>query len=552
MYQYNEIDARFVRERVEEFRDQVRRRLSGELTEDQFRPLRLMNGLYLQRHAYMLRIAIPYGLVSSAQMRTFGYISQRWDRGFGHWTTRQNIQFNWVRLEDVPDILLALAQVEMHAIQTSGNCVRNITNDPHAGVAPDEVFDTRPISEILRRYKELHPEFMFLPRKFKFAISGGADDRAATAFHDIGLRAVIRDGRKGMAFSVGGGMGRTPRIAQLVNDFVPLEDTLTYAEAILRVYNLNGRRDNKYKARIKILVGDMGVEAFRAAVDKEWELIKGTNRVDLEEVARVAAAFEDVAYEADAAAHTAHLERARTDQRFAAWLRWNVKEHREPGYNIAYVSCKAPGRPPGDIITEQFYAVADLMDRYNQGRGVVTYNQNMALQNVRNADLEAVYDALTDASLSVPNIDSIADMICCPGHEFCSLANAESIPVAKVITERFKDLDEAYDVGKLHINISGCINACGHHHSGHIGILGIDKRGEDYYQISVGGHPGTNDHLPAAIATILGPAVPPDQVVDSIERLIEVYVSERTGAETFIETVNRIGVDPFKEAYIAA
>ncbi|MEZ4265055.1 MAG: nitrite/sulfite reductase [Myxococcota bacterium] len=547
MYRYNTMDARFVRERVAEFRNQVQRRLAGELSEDQFRPLRLMNGLYLQRHAYMLRISVPYGLLSSAQMRTFGYIAERYDRGFGHFTTRQNLQFNWLRLEDVPDILAHLAEVEMHAIQTSGNCVRNISSDPYAGVAPDELIDPRPFAEIVRQYKELHPEFMYLPRKFKIAISGARDDRAATAFHDIGVQAVEQNGEIGWRILVGGGMGRTPRIAMVVHEFLPLMDLVSYIEAILRVYNLHGRRDNKFKARIKILVGDMGVEAFREAVDAEWEAIRD-QRIDPARLAEVRAYFEQVQYDAAEAQVTAHQRRRANDPAFDRWMQWNVKPHKAAGYNVVYASLKYPGRPPGDAATAQLYGMADIMDRFNHGQAVATYNQNVCFQDVANSSLEALYDALQALDLAEPNIDTVADLICCPGLDYCSLANASSIPIAKLVTERFADLDELYDLGKVHINMSGCINACGHHHTGHIGILGINKRGEEFYQISVGGHAGTNERLPARIADILGPAVPGDDVVDIMERLFETYAATRTGTESFIETVMRTGVEPFREA----
>ena len=547
MYQYNEQDRLLVRERVAEFRDQVRRRLSGELSEDDFRPLRLMNGLYLQRHAYMLRVSIPYGLLDSRQMRAFGAIAERYDRGFGHWTTRQNIQFNWLRLPDVPDILQLLAQVDMHAMQTSGNCVRNITNDPYAGVAADELWDTRPLSEVIRRYKELHPEFMYLPRKFKIAMSGGADDRAAIAFHDIGLRAVVREGVRGLAVHVGGGMGRTPRIAKLVCDFLPLEHTLSYIEAILRVYNLHGRRDNKYKARIKILIGDLGVEAFRDQVEAEWALIKHQT-LDLAELDAVTAMFDTVDYDPDAAKNAGYQSRQANDPAFAAWLEQNTQPHKQPGYHIVTCSVKPSGQPPGDMATEQLYGLAQVMDRFNGGVACVTYNQNVCLQNIHSGDLSAVFDALVGLGLATANIDTLADMICCPGFDYCSLANAGSLGIARRINAHFDQLEDLHDVGKLHLNMSGCINACGHHHTGHIGVLGIDKRGEDYYQIAVGGHAGSNEALPARIGEIIGPAVKPEQVAEVIEGLLDIYRAQRQDGEAFIETVQRIGVDPFKEA----
>ena len=547
MYRYNAVDKRLVRERVAEFRNQTERRLAGELPEEEYRPLRLMNGLYLQRHAYMMRIGIPYGLLDSRQMRAFAHIAERYDRGYGHWTTRQNIQFNWLRLEDVPDILQCLAEVDMHAMQTSGNCVRNVTIDPHAGVAHDELFDVRPLGEMIRQYKELHPEFMYLPRKFKIAMAGGPVDRAATAFHDIGLQATVEDGQRGLKVFVGGGMGRTPRIGKLIKPFVPLKDVLSYIEAILRVYNLHGRRDNKYKARIKILVGAMGVEAFREAVEAEWQLIKHQT-LDLERLDEVTRYFEEaVSYRDDAADPALDSYRA-SHPDFDRWLTHNTKAHRVDGYRIVYCSTKRANQPPGDLVTEQFRALADIMDQFNQGQATITYNQNVCLQHIAERDLIALHRALIDAHMATPNIDSVNDIICCPGHDFCNLANAQSIPIAKQVSEHFTETEELNDIGKLHLNISGCINACGHHHTGHIGILGIDKRGEDFYQIMVGGHAGTDETLPASIGTILGPAVPPEKVVPVVEELLRIYRSERVTEESFIETVNRVGIAPFKGA----
>ncbi len=549
MYRYTPMDARFVRERVAEFRDQVRRRLAGELSEDEFRPLRLMNGLYLQRHAYMLRIAIPYGQLSSAQMRKLGYIAQRYDRGFGHFTTRQNIQFHWMALEEVPDVLMHLAEVEMNAIQTSGNCVRNITSDPFSGVAPDELVDVRPYCEILRQYFALHPEFMYLPRKFKFALTGAREDRAATCMHDVGIKAVLRDGQLGFEVSAGGGLGRTPRLGQVVRDFVPPEDLVSVSEAILRVYNLYGRRDNKFKARIKILVGELGIERFRAEVDREHAAI-AHDKLDLARVAELQRYFEYDGYVADPDDGSAARRRA-VDPDFDRWMTHNVQAHRVPGYHAVVLSLKPPGRPPGDLITEQFYAVADLMDRFNGGRCVTTYEQNLVLQDVRGADLSELYDALRALRLASPNIGTIQDLISCPGLDYCSLANSSSIPVAQEITERFADLDHAYELGFIHLKMSGCINACGHHHMGHIGILGIDKRGEEFYQLSLGGSAGGPGEGHPAIAEIIGPAVARDQVVDSVERLLDCYVEQRQGTESFIQTVRRVGLTPFKAAVYA-
>ncbi|MFT7581065.1 MAG: sulfite reductase (NADPH) hemoprotein beta-component, partial [Myxococcota bacterium] len=461
MYRYNNKDIRFVRERVQEFRGQVLRRLSGELPEAEFRPLRLMNGLYLQRHAYMLRVSIPYGLVNSAQVRKLAFIAERYDRGFAHVTTRQNLQFNWLKLEDVPDILGHLADVEMHAIQTSGNCVRNISADPRAGIAHDEILDVRPYCELLRQYKELHPEFMYLPRKFKLAFSGSREDRAATMVHDIGVRAVEReDGTIGWRVYVGGGLGRTPRVGQIISDFLPLEHIIGYTEAILRVYNLHGRRDNKYKARIKILVGEMGIESFREQVEAEWALVPEPQRsVDHARIAEIADMFDDVVYDKAAAANTSHMARRGGDPAFDRWLTQNVKPHAQPGYNVVYLSMKHRGRPPGDVATHQMYAIADLMDTYSAGYCAFTYQQNALFQYVRNEDLGPLYDSLYALGLATPNIGTLQDIICCPGLDYCNLANSRSIPLSLAITERFADLDEVYDLGPVEIKISGCINA---------------------------------------------------------------------------------------------
>ena len=547
MYRYTQMDKCFVLERVAELRDQIRRRLSGELSEDEFRPLRLMNGLYLQRHAYMLRVNIPYGVLNSIQVRKLGYIAERYDRGYGHITTRQNIQYNWIKLEEVADLMTHLAEVEMHGIQSSGNCVRNITADPFAGVAHDELVDVRPYCEILRQYFTLHPEFMYLPRKFKLAFTGSAEDRAATAVHDIGYRAVERDGVIGFKILVGGGLGRTPRIGQVIREFLDVEDLISYSEAILRVYNLYGRRDNKYKARIKILVGALGIDRFRDEVEAEWELLR-ENRIDSTKLAEMKTYFDGIEYDSVEAVHTEHLARKADDIDFRRWLTWNVKGHRVPGYNIVHLSLKPPGQPPGDIVTEQFYGLADIMDRYNQGYATTTYNQNMVLQYVRNSDLSELFDALRSLGLATPNIGTVNDLICCPGLDFCSLANAKSIPIAAMINERYADLDEIYDIGPLEIKMSGCINACGHHHVGHIGILGIDKRGEEYYQIGSGGTPGLDAEKDAATIEIVGQAVAGDAVVDTIERLIDCYLEHRLPSETFSTAVARLGAEPFKEA----
>ena len=547
MYKYNDFDKTFVKARVEEFRSQVERRLAGELSEEDFRPLRLMNGLYYQRHAYMLRVAIPYGLLNSRQMRALGVVAETYDRGFGHLTTRQNIQFNWLELKDIPDILDLLADVEMNGIQSSGNCVRNISCDPLSGVAADELIDMRPYCELIRQYVALHPEFMFLPRKFKIAMSAGKEDRAAVQVHDIGVRAVERNGEIGFRIFVGGGLGRTPRVGKVIHEFLAPIHLQSYIEAVLRVYNLHGRRDNKYKARIKILVGALGIDEFRRQVDEEWQHLQ-QDTLDTSKLAAIEGMFRHGTYCNDAKHYTAHKQRALTDTSFARWLEHNVLAHKHDGYNIVHVSAKRKGIPPGDLYTHQFDALADIMDNYSWGHCNVVYDQNLVLPYVKNEDLEAVYDRLTSIELATANRHTIQDMICCPGLDFCSLANAASIPVAKAITERFDDLDELYDLGRIDIKMSGCINACGHHHVGDIGILGIDKRGEEYYQIALGGSPGQSDVDIARVAKILGPAVAKDRVVWALERILDTYATARTGSESFRDTVSRVGVHPFKEA----
>ncbi|MFO0749865.1 MAG: nitrite/sulfite reductase [Myxococcota bacterium] len=553
MYRYDATDIRLVRERVEEYRSQVQRRVAGELSEDEFRPLRLMNGLYLQRHAYMLRIAVPYGLLSAAQMRKLAYLSERYDRGFGHWTTRQNLQFNWIRLEDTPDILAHLADVEMHAMQTSGNCVRNITCDPYAGVAADELFDVRAWCEILRQYTTLHPEFMWLPRKFKIAFAGAPEDRAAVQVHDIGVQAMRRDdGSFGWRVFVGGGLGRTPRVGQVCRDGLPLDEIVGYCEAILRVYNLHGRRDNKYKARIKILVGELGIEKFREEVEAAYaEIPEAEKHVDLARVAAIDAQFRVVEPEVASVDESGLEARRAADPIFARWLEKNVHAHAWPGYAVVQLSLKYPGRAPGDASTAQLYAIADLMERFGRGYAVATYQQNVLLQYIRKDQLAALYDELVPLGMARANIGTIQDIICCPGLDYCSLANASSIPIAKDIYERFLDLDLAYDIGPLEIKMSGCINACGHHHVGHIGILGIDKKGEEFYQIAIGGRAGVDVTNPARVGKIVGAAVPRADVIDTIERIIECYRERRVGEETFLDTVDRLGVAPFQEAAYA-
>ncbi|MQR01568.1 nitrite/sulfite reductase [Glaciimonas soli] len=545
MYRYDQYDHQLVKERIAQFRDQVRRRLSGELTEAEFLPLRLQNGLYMQRHAYMLRIAVPYGLLSSAQVRMFAHIARKYDRGYGHMTTRQNIQFNWIKLEDVPEILQELATVEMHANQTSGNCIRNITSDEFAGVAADEVIDPRPYAEMLRQWSTFHPEFAFLPRKFKFAINGAEEDRAATAVHDIGLTMVRNAaGEVGFKVMVGGGMGRTPIIGSVIREYLPWQHALTYMEAILRVYNQYGRRDNKYKARIKILVKALGPEEFGRQVEAEWAEIKdGPGTLTVEELQRVAQYFNDPAYEALPAVDAQFEQLKTTDKAFSNWLKRNVKTHKRSGYAAVVLSLKKTGVPPGDITAEQLDFVADLTDKYSFGEIRVTHEQNLVLADVKQTDLFTLWQAVKAQGLATPNIGLLTDMICCPGGDFCSLANAKSIPIAEAIAEKFDNIDFQHDIGDIELNISGCINACGHHHVGNIGILGVDKDGSEWYQVSIGGAQGNS----TSIGKIIGPSFAADQMPTVIERLLNVYVQQRTDEELFIDTVQRIGVAPFKE-----
>ena len=550
MYRYDEFDQILVTERISEFRDQVNRRLSGKLTEEQFKPLRLMNGLYLQLHAYMLRIAIPYGTLSSNQMRVLAYVARKYDRGYGHFTTRQNIQYNWPKLEEVPDLLEDLARVEMHAIQTSGNCIRNVTADHFAGVAADEIEDPRVYAEIIRQWSTLHPEFSFLPRKFKIAVTGAQNDRAAVYFHDIGLRIVRSDrGEVGFEVIVGGGQGRTPMIGKMIRPFVAAEHLLSYLEAIMRAYNRNGRRDNMYKARIKILVHELGIEEFRKAVEEEWQSIKG-GRYDLpdSEFARIRAYFAPPNYEALDDICPAFERCLLADREFSRWVETNVARHRQSGYAIVNISLKPVGGIPGDASAEQMDAVADLADRYSASEIRVSHEQNLVLPYVRRADLHALWQELDAFGLATPNIGRIGDIIACPGLDYCSLANAQSIPVAQRISQRFADPVRQLDIGDLKIKISGCINACGHHHVGHIGILGVDKKGEQFYQVTLGGSADEN----AALGTIVGPAFSSDDVVDAVETVVDTYKSHRLKGERFIETWARIGLDPFKEALYVA
>jgi sulfite reductase (NADPH) hemoprotein beta-component len=546
MYQYDALDQAFVNERVAEFRDQTRRFLAGELTEDEFKAVRLRNGLYIQRHAPMLRIAVPYGLLSSRQLRKLGEVARRYDRGFGHFTTRQNLQLNWPKLEDVPDILEHLASVQMHAIQTSGNCIRNVTADHMAGIAKDEVDDPRPYCEIIRQWSTHHPEFTYLPRKFKIAVTGSPEDRAASEVHDIGLHLKRDDqGNIGFEVLVGGGLGRQPIIGQVIRDFLPLPDLLGYLEAVLRVYNRNGRRDNIHKARIKVLVKAVGIERFREQVEAEWHAARDfAPKLEAAEVDRVRSHFTPPGYETlqniDAAAGR--------EPEFQAWYRYNTREHKVPGYRAVFVSLKRHGDNPGDMTSEQMEAVAELADRVSFGFIRVSHNQNLLLGDVRQDDLFFVWQALRALGLAMPNIGTLTDMIACPGLDFCSLANAGTLNVAKQIQQRFDDLDYLYDLGDIEIKMSGCMNACGHHHVGHIGILGVDKHGEEWYQITLGG--SVNGFT--ALGEVIGPSVAQNDVAVTIERIVEVYRDVRLDGERFVETVHRVGIKPFKERAYAA
>ncbi|MGF7147907.1 sulfite reductase (NADPH) hemoprotein beta-component [Sphingomonas zeicaulis] len=540
MYQYDQYDQAIVDARVEEFRDQVRRRISGEMTEDQFKPLRLMNGLYLQLHAYMLRVAIPYGTLNGRQMRMLAHIARKYDRDYGHFTTRQNLQYNWIKLDDAPDILAELATVEMHAIQTSGNCIRNISSDQFAGAAAEEVADPRPWAELLRQWSTFHPEFSYLPRKFKIAVIASPTDRAAMRLHDIGMELVKHDGVLGARVFVGGGMGRTPMIAPEINPFVPAEDLLSYLEACLRVYNRYGRRDNMYKARIKILIHEIGADAYRAQVEEEFAHVKTLNLdPPAAEFDRIAAFFAPPAFETG-------LDDSidRTDPDFAVWLDQNVSAHKQPGYAIVTISLKPIGGIPGDASSAQIDLMADLAERYSFDELRVTHAQNIVLPHVRKADLYAIWQQLADNGLAEANLDLISDIIACPGLDYCSLANARSIPLAQKISERFGAAERQRDIGELKLKISGCINACGHHHAGHIGILGVDRKGVENYQLLLGGS-GAED---VSLGKITGPGFDEDGVVDAIERAIEKYRTLRTDGERFVDTYRRVGMEPFKEA----
>ncbi|HYE35852.1 nitrite/sulfite reductase [Methylocaldum sp.] len=543
MYQYDNYDQTLVNERVAQFRGQTERFLKGELSEDQFRPLRLMNGLYIQKHAPMLRIAIPYGLLSSRQLRMLAHIARKYDKGYGHFTTRQNIQFNWPKLEDVPDVLGDLATVEMHAIQTSGNCIRNVTSDHLAGVSDDELEDPRPYCEIIRQWSTLHPEFSFLPRKFKIAVNGALKDRAATQVHDIGLQLVKSDrGEIGFEVLVGGGLGRTPIIGVTIRPFLEEKHLLSYLEAILRVYNRFGRRDNKFKARIKILVKELGKEKFTEMVEAEWASMKDDLLLDGNEIERVKAFFQPPSYQM-LADDPLLAEKMAQDSQFAAWFRHNTFAHKVAGYRVVFLSLKTPGTPPGDLSASQMDMVADLADRYGFGEIRVTHTQNLVLADVRQADLYELWQSLKALELATPNIGTATDVICCPGLDFCSLANATSIPIANGIQQIFDNLDYLYDLGDIRINISGCMNGCGHHTVGHIGILGVDKKGEEWYQITLGGSSAKD----ASLGERLGPSIAKDQVSHAVEAIFQTYRELRLEDEAFLETVRRIGMQPFQE-----
>ena len=544
MYRYDDYDQKLVDERVAQFADQTRRYLAGELSDDEYRPLRLQNGIYIQKHAPMLRIAIPYGNLRADQVRMLAHIARTYDKGYGHFSTRQNIQFNWPALERIPEILAKLATVQMHAIQTSGNCIRNVTSDPFAGVAADEIIDPRPWCEILRQWSTFHPEFAHLPRKFKIAVNGAKDDRAVIRCHDIGAEVVKNAaGETGFRVFVGGGLGRTPIVGEQITDFIAWPHLLTYFEAILRVYNRFGRRDNMYKARIKILVKALGIDAFRAQVEAEWAHTKdGPATLTDAEVQRVAACFVDPDY-AELPASDAAFEAAKAENTpFAAWVRRNVRAHKRPGYAAVVASLKKTGVAPGDITDAQLDTVAELAERYSFGEVRVTHEQNLVFADVRQSALFALWQALRDAELATPNIGLLTDLICCPGGDFCNLANARSIPIAEAVQRRFDDLDYLHDIGDIELNFSGCMNACGHHHVGHIGILGVDKNGEEWYQITVGGRQG-ND---AAIGKVIGRSFAAAEVPDVIEKLIATYIEHRHADERFIDTAQRIGLDPFK------
>lgn len=545
MYQYDKYDQTLVNERVEQFRGQTQRFLAGELSEEEFRSLRLMNGLYIQTHAPMLRVAIPYGLLSSRQLRMLAHIARKYDKNYAHFSTRQNIQYNWPKLETVPDILADLASVEMHAIQTSGNCIRNTTSDHLAGISADELEDPRPYCEIIRQWSTFHPEFSYLPRKFKIAVSGAEHDRAAVSIHDIGLYLVKNaEGEVGFKVLVGGGLGRRPSIGTLIRAFLEKQHLLSYLEAILRVYNRIGRRDNIHKARIKVLVNALGAEEFARLVEQEWVHTRDTVLLlDQKEIDRVKGFFTEPDYDQDAAADSSLQQKLDSDQAFSNWYSRNATAHKVAGYRAVFISLKAPKNPPGDATDEQMDTIADLSDKFSYGEIVVTHDQNLVLPYIKQADLYALWQALLAADLATPNIGLLTDMICCPGLDFCSLANASSISIARQINDKFDDMDYLHDIGEIKIKMSGCINACGHHHVGHIGILGIDKKGVEFYQITLGGS-AEND---VALGDRLGPALAKDQVANTIEKILDVYQQARTEDERFLDTYRRIGIEPFRD-----
>ncbi len=548
MYQYNEIDQKLVDERVAQFRRQTERFLKGELSADEFRPLRLRNGLYIQTHAPMLRVAGPYGLLNSTQIRKLAHIARKYDKGYCHFTTRQNIQFNWPKLEEVPDILAELASVQMHAIQTSGNCMRNTTTDHLAGVCLDEIEDPRPYCEIIRQWTTLHPEFDYLPRKFKIAVSGATHDRAATQLHDIGVHIVKNDaGETGFRILAGGGLGRTPMIGHVIRPFLEKKYLLSYLEAILRIYNLYGRRDNKYKARIKILVKETGIEEFTRQVEEEWQLTKDTLILTDERINDIKAHFAPPSYEASAAHDETLAAQLCDNAAFAAWYKYNTADHKVSGYRTVFLSLKAPDVPPGDMTDTQLDTVADLADRYNFGEIRVTHRQNLVFADIKQADLFLLWQQLDQLKLATPNIGTVTDIICCPGLDFCSLANAGSIGVAKEINQVLDDIDYIHDIGELKINMSGCMNGCAHQSVGHIGILGVDKKGTEWYQITLG---GSSDNE-AAIGERLGPSVAKDQVTKAITTILDVYVKQRLEEESFLDMVKRVGIEPFREQVYA-
>jgi len=548
MYQYNDIDQKIIDDRVIQYRDQTERFLKGEIPDDEFRALRLMNGLYVQTHAPMLRVAGPYGLFSSTQFRKLASIARDYDKGFAHFTTRQNIQYNWPELERVPDLLEELASVQMHAIQTSGNCLRNTTSDPLAGVCVDEIEDPRPYCEIIRQWTTLHPEFAYLPRKFKIAVSASTQDRAATQLHDIGLHLVKDDtGTIGFKVLVGGGLGRTPVIGQVIRPYLEKKHLLSYLEAILRVYNLNGRRDNKYKARIKILVRETGVEAFAQMVETEWQAIKNGMELTEDRINDVKSHFAEPDYSATAKSDLSHEQYLANDTAFALWYKHNTVAHKKSGYRIAYVSLKAPDAPPGDITHQQLDALADLADQFSFGLIRSTHRQNLVLADIEQANLYPLWQQLEALNLATPNINCITDMICCPGLDYCALANAGSIGIAQDINNLFDNMDYIHDLGDLKINLSGCMNGCAHQSVGNIGILGVDKKGVEWYQITLGGSSDEN----AALGRRLGPAVSKDEITPTIKTILEVYLGKRLEDENFLATVNRIGISPFKDKVYA-